>query len=317
VPALMLAAALALLLGACATPQADAVRALPPPGLRPAHEIPGVPFYAQDRDQCGPATLAMALAATGLARTPDSLRERVFVPGRAGSFSTEMLAAARREGRLAVALEPSLAAVLREVDGGHPVIVLQNLGLSFIPVWHYALVIGYDLPAGQLLLHTGPQARARMSLELFERTWARGGHWAMVVTDPPALPVSPPPDALVDAAAALERVDAAAAQRAYEAVLRRAPSHYGAWMGLGNSAYAQGDSGAAVRAFEAASRIAPDHGDAWNNLASALAARGDTGPAQAAIDRALSLGGPHRAVYEQTAAEIAQARARSTEPQRH
>jgi len=301
------AAALAavLLLAACATPQVDALRAGgPPAGLRPDHAIADVPFLAQEQEQCGPATLAMALDATGLHLTPDQLRGQVFVPGRGGSFAPEMLAAARRQGRLALALEPSLTAVLREVDADHPVIVLQNLGLAYYPVWHYALVIGYDVEADAVELHSGPQAHARMGLELFERTWARGGYWAMVATDPAALPVSATTEALLDASAALERVDPAAARRAYEALLQRAPDDFGAWMGLGNSAYALGDSAAAVTAFERARQIEPTRGDAWNNLATALTARGDLARARAAIDRALALGGAHRATYEQTAAEI-------------
>jgi len=268
-----------------------------------------VPFYAQERDQCGPATLAMALSASGPSLSPDKLSPMVFVPGRAGSLATEMLAAARRQGRLSVALDPALSAVLREVDAGNPVIVLQNLGLPIYPVWHYALVIGYDLPQDRVLMHSGPQARAVMSLELFEHTWARSGYWAMVATDPGNLPVTPPEAALLEASAALERVDPLAARRAYGALLRR-PAHsrdtgFGATMGLGNSAFAVGDTAAAAAAFEAASVLQPDSGDAWNNLASVRAAMGDREGARAAIDRALSLGGPHRAVYEQTAAEIA------------
>jgi len=120
------ALALLLLLEACATPQTDALRAgPPPPGLRLAHEIAGVPYYAQERAQCGPATLAMALSASGPAVEPAALRDLVFVPGRAGSFTAEMLAAARRQARLALTLAPSLTDLLREVDAGHPVIVLQ------------------------------------------------------------------------------------------------------------------------------------------------------------------------------------------------
>lgn len=301
-------AALALLLAACATPQADALRVAGAPaalGLRPAHEIPAVPYFAQDTDQCGPATLAMALDATGLAETPESLRGAVFVPGRSGALTPEMLAAARRHGRLAVTLEPTIGAVLREVDAGHPVIVLQNLGLSFFPVWHYALVIGYDLPGGAVVLHSGPRRRDRMDLALFERTWSRAGAWAMVAADPAHPPVTPSADALVEAAAALERVDGAAARTAYQALLQRFPAHFGAWMGLGNSAAGQGDVAAAIAAFEQATRIDPQRGDAWNNLASELLARGDIEAARSAVARALALGGPHRAVYEQTAAEIA------------
>lgn len=304
-------ASLALLLGACATPQTDALRAATPPGsalgIRAAHELAQVPFYPQQRDQCGPATLAMALSASGLTRDPDSIAANVFVPGRAGSLAPEMLAAARRQGRLAVQLPADLGSILREVDAGNPVIVFQNLGLSFYPVWHYALVIGYDIGQDQVVLHSGPQERMRMSLELFERTWRRGGSWAMVAVAPQNLPVSPTSDALVAAAAALERVDLGAARSAYEALVQRAPGNFGAWMGLGNSAFGLGDGAAAVAAFTKASELQPENADSWNNLASALLAQGSAREARAAIEHALALGGGHREIYERTAAQIERA----------
>jgi hypothetical protein len=54
-----------------------------------------------------------------------------------------MIGAARRHGRLAY-LITGPDSMFEEVAAGHPVIVLQNLGLSWYPVWHYAVVVGYD-----------------------------------------------------------------------------------------------------------------------------------------------------------------------------
>jgi hypothetical protein len=38
---------------------------------------------------------------------------------------------------------------LREVAAGNPVLVLQNLSFAWAPVWHYAVVMGYDADAAQ------------------------------------------------------------------------------------------------------------------------------------------------------------------------
>ncbi len=311
--ALALAALAAMLLAACATPQVDALHARAQPqqalGISAARRLEQVPFYAQQRAQCGPATLAMALSSAGMATDPDALGPEVFVPGRGGSLAPEMLAAARRRGALAVQLAPDIGAVLREVDAGNPVIVLQNLGLAVFPVWHYALLIGYDLDRDRVLLHSGPDPQLQMSLELFERTWARGGYWAMVAVAPQSPPRSASIEALVEAAAALERVDSAGARKAYLALTERAPQNFGAWIGLGNSAFAQGEAAAAVVAFGRAADLQPGNADAWNNLATALLEQGSLAQAQAAIERARALGGAHRDQYEQTAAQIERAQA--------
>ncbi|HET9024208.1 MAG TPA: PA2778 family cysteine peptidase, partial [Burkholderiaceae bacterium] len=191
-------------------------------------ELTQVPFFPQQEYQCGPAALAMALAADGAAVTADALVPQVYLPAREGSLQAEMLATARRHGRLAVVLPPRLDAVLAEVSAGRPVVVLQNLSLPIAPRWHYAVVVGFDLAQGNLVLRSGSTFRQVLPLAVFERTWARSGHWAMVAGAPGALPASPDDASLLAASAALERVDPRAAASAYVALAARDPGLYGA-----------------------------------------------------------------------------------------
>lgn len=292
----------ALLAAGCATPQADALRASPPVALAAPRLLAHVPFYPQDEYQCGPAALAMALAASGAPADPEALREQVYVPARQGSLQPEMLATARRHGRLAVEIPPRMDAALAEVAGGLPVIVLQNLALPVSPVWHYAVIVGFDLARGEVVLHSGRSEHLTLSLEVFERTWARSGYWAMVASAPGVLPQSVPMPALLAAAAALERVDAAAARRAYAALTARDPKLAAAWFGLGNASFAAGDYAAARDAFERSVQVAPAHADAWNNLAHTWLALQQPAEAIRAAQRAVTLGGPRLERYQQTLA---------------
>jgi tetratricopeptide (TPR) repeat protein len=296
-------ACFALLSGGCATPQVDALLRAAPPGLPASHSI-AVPYFDDKRHQCGPAALAMALDAAGDSVTPNDLVGSVFVPAREGSLPPEMLAAARRRSRLAVELDPRLDAVLSEVAAGTPVIVLQNLSLSILPIWHYAVVVGYDLPRREIVLQSGGQPAEAMSLRTFEHTWSRAQQWAIVVLPPDRLPVSQQPAQLFAAAAALERIDAAAARRAYRAITQKFPDYPQGWIGLGNTAYAQGDLQESTAAFRKATELDSGNGDGWNNLAAALAALGRSCEAAQAARRALQIGGPHLVEYQQTAAGI-------------
>ena len=117
-------------------------------------EIATVPFFAQEEYQCGPAAMAMALDRSGLRVTPAELTEKVYTASLHGSLQPALVAAARRLGRVAYVISTP-DALFREMAAGYPVIVLQNLGLSWVPVWHYAVVIGYDIPADDVLLHSG------------------------------------------------------------------------------------------------------------------------------------------------------------------
>ncbi len=294
-----LASALALLvwLAGCATPQLARLNTQPPPGLPPVAEVAALPFFAQDVDQCGPAALAMVARFAGVAVTPEQLRPQVFLPDRRGSLQLEMLATTRRQGLLAWPLPPKLEAVLRQVAAGRPVVVLQNLSLPVAPLWHYAVVTGYDLPAQTLRLHSGLQADLDLPLATFEHTWARSGHWAFVALSPGQVPADAEPQAWLQAAAATERVRPDAAGQAYEAATRTWPGEARAWLGLGNVRYGEGRLDQAGEAFEAATRADPALADAWNNLAQLRLAQQRRSEAAEAIDRAVALGGPHLARY--------------------
>ncbi len=296
---------IALLLAGCATPpQTAGLAAHAPAGLPRQALLANVRFFPQQQYQCGPAALAMMLDASGLATTPDALQPQVYLPAREGSLQPEMLATARRHGRLAVVLPPRLDALLTEIADGRPVLVLQNLSLPIAPMWHYAVAIGYDLDRGEIALHSGVTEQQWLPFDVFERTWARGGHWAMVATAPANLPRTPAPDALLAAALALERVDAKAAVAAYRALTERAPGLSLAWIGLGNTAFAAGDPAQAASAFERATALDPRSADAWNNLANALAALGRRAEALAAAQRAVALGGPRLERYRDTLSAI-------------
>ena len=113
-----------VLVGACATPQADRLLASPP-DVPPRVLLEEVPFHSQEQDQCGPASLAMVLNWSGDGVTPEELSPQVYTPGRGGSLRTGLVAAARRHSRVSYPIR-KLDALLMEVAAGSPVVVLQN-----------------------------------------------------------------------------------------------------------------------------------------------------------------------------------------------
>jgi tetratricopeptide (TPR) repeat protein len=285
------AALAALLLSGCAAlftpPQTAALLAQAPHGLPVRAERSETPFFAQARDHCGPAALAMALADIGLPADPDRLADAVFLPSRGGSLQLEMLGGARRQGAVATRLPRELQALLREVAAGHAVIVLQNLGLDLIPRWHYAVVVGYDLAARELILRSGSTERATLPLRTFEYTWARAGHWAIAVLPPDRLPATATEADALEAALGFERAaPPARAALAWRTLLARWPGNLLAGIGLGNTLNAAGDAAGARAAFQA---VAEKHDSAvaWNNLARLRLAAGDRAGARAAAESAL------------------------------
>lgn len=278
-----------LLAAGCATVQLDGIRQ-DPHGLLQQTRLAGVPFVAQPRNYCGPASLLMMLAWAGDDTVSlDALAAQVYTPGRQGSFQADMLAAARRHGKLAVPVH-TLRTLLQELDAGHPVLILQNLGLSWYPKWHYAVATGYDLRREVLFLHSGAQAHDALSLDTFERTWERGNHWALLVLPTDTLPAAAAEGDVTEAAAGLEQAGhRQAAEQVYRRIVARWPRSLEGRIGLANTRYAAQDLPGAILELQAAVAAHPDAAPAWHNLAVALHENGEPAAARHAAHQALQL----------------------------
>jgi len=295
-----------LLLTACVAPQTRVTgMAAGDRDLPRQVELTAVPFFPQQSHQCGPAALATVLKDAGVTVTPQALVPQVYLPERKGSLQADMLAAGRRYGMVPYRLAPALVDVLDEVAGGVPVLVLQNLGFDWIPMWHYAVVVGYDLDQGEIVLRSGRERRARMSLSTFERTWGRADFWSVVVLPPQRLPRTAREGPYVAAVVALEDAgQTAAARLGYQTALQRWPDNLAARIGVGNTYYNEGDLNGAVQAFREASLRHPESADAFNNLAQVLGDLGEFEAARTAAYTAVRLGGPRSVVYRETLRQI-------------
>lgn len=280
---------MAALLGGCASmvPQTMGLRHAWPEGVAVRTEIAEVPFFPQEDYQCGPAALATSLVHVGVKVTPEDLVKQVYIPERQGSLQAEMLATPRQYGRVAYQLEPRFADLVREVAAGHPVIILQDIGLGIFTKWHYAVVVGYDYPAGELYLRSGEKKREAMPFTMLEYTWKKSNYWAMLALPPGELPTTATEATYLPAVAAMERVaDKRATLQAYAAALERWPDSLGASVGLANQQHALGNLKDAEAVLRRAAARHPDSVVVLNNLAQTLSDEGHHAEALSLIDRA-------------------------------
>ena len=274
-----------------------------PEGLPKHMELAEVPFFPQDEYQCGPAALATVLASYGVNITPEVLVPEVYLPERKGSLQVEMLAAARRHGLISYQIAPSLDALMREVAGGNPVIILQNLGI--FNAWHYAVAVGWDYDDGMLILRSGEDRRKEMRFPFNELAWMRSGYWAMVAVPPERMPTTAEEERWLAAIAAFERVGPPARARiAYAKFLERWPGNTAASIGLANTLHSMGNLKEAEGVLREAARQAPESVIVLNNLAQTLSDQGRDEEALPIIERAVAAGGPFSQAVRETREEI-------------
>lgn len=279
-----LALSLLILFGGCATKR----------NLAKKYSIDGdanlaVSFIKQAAYQCGPASLAMVLNFRDQATTADEISSKVFTPGKKGSYQSDMVAAVRRYGLLAVEVS-NLKDLLTEIHSGNPVLILQNLGLSWFPKWHYAVVKGYDLKNDEIILHSGPMADMKMSLFSFENTWEKAKRWGLVIVKPGQIPVTVSESDMLRAVVQLEQMQFSGdAVVSYRAILKKWPGSFGAQMGLGNVYYNQQDYKSSALILGEVTKNFPESALAWHNYAWALKASNNLRDARLAAQKALNM----------------------------
>lgn len=224
------------------------------------------PYIEQKVGHCGPATLAMAIAATGRPYKVDEITSQVYSPLAQGTLQETMIAAARRQGYLAIPIS-GYSSLLKELEAGHVVIVFENLGVDWLPQWHYSLVTGYDLQNKNLIMHTGPNPNQFMDMAEFELSWRLTNYWGLVVLPPGEVSASADEITHLQAAAALEKMDNLEdAKNAYLGILSHWPQSVIAHIGLGNVYYSLKQYKKSIQHLKTAVKINPASIEARHNL---------------------------------------------------
>lgn len=180
--ALLLGGAL-FVFGGCASGTGPVARPAGDAGRSPASAsfvIPGVPFLPQEEETCGPSSLAMLLRFYETGATVGELVRETRTPGLAGTFITDLAAAARRRG-FSAEIEPlDLPRLEKRIRTGTPVILLVDLGAWVLSRPHYLLA--YGVTADGIVAHSGRTAGKVIPFGTLDAQWAKMGRLALVVT---------------------------------------------------------------------------------------------------------------------------------------
>jgi len=140
-----------------------------------------VPFFPDDTDQCGPATLASLLTYWGIPSELPALKAEMYSPRLRGTLPIDFLLAAQARGLQTEGSSGTLERLKAELDAHHPVVVLLNLGWVVFPQGHYVVITGYDERQQGVYMHSGLARNLFVPYARFFSYWGKTGRWMLRV----------------------------------------------------------------------------------------------------------------------------------------
>lgn len=147
-----------------------------------------VPFFAQSKDGCGSASIAMVMTywskkegrAVPSAADQQTIQAALLHPSEAGIRSSDMQRYFQSSGYDAFAFEGTWDDLRHHLELGRPLIVGLQASGPLEPL-HYAVVVGMDWDRGYLFLNDPAQQKMlRISRQGFESEWRPVHHWTLL-----------------------------------------------------------------------------------------------------------------------------------------
>ncbi len=142
--------------------------------------IENVPFYPQEKYQCGPASLAGVLKYWGIKVSPDEIAAEIFSRGAGGTLNIDLVLYAKRKGLKADQYAGHLDDLKKNVRDGFPLIVLVDEGFWNYQQNHFMVVIGYDHEG--VIVNSGIEAHKGIPWKRFLKTWGKAQFWTLKIT---------------------------------------------------------------------------------------------------------------------------------------
>ena len=141
--------------------------------------IEGVPFYPQERYQCGPASLAAVLNYWGVKVSPEEIASEIYSKTAKGTLDIDMITYVLAKGLEAEIFAGGMKDITRSIDEGYPLIVLVDYGFWVYQQNHFMVVVGYD--SNGVIVNSGSERLKFILSGDFLKLWEKTNFWTLSV----------------------------------------------------------------------------------------------------------------------------------------
>lgn len=142
--------------------------------------IANVPFFPQEKYQCGPAALAGVLNFWGEKISPEDIAQEIYSPTAKGTLNLDLLFYAQKRGLQAQQYQGSLEDLKKNISGGIPLILQVDFGFLVYEQTHFLVVVGYNSQG--VIVNSGVEKGKFIPTSSFLRIWAKTKYWTLRIT---------------------------------------------------------------------------------------------------------------------------------------
>ncbi|MBI4745195.1 MAG: C39 family peptidase [Deltaproteobacteria bacterium] len=150
--------------------------------------INDVPFFPQEDNYCGPATMASVLNYRGYEVSLEEVASKVFTPKLKGSVTVDMLNYAKGIGFYAAWYKGSIQNLRKEIDNRRPLILYLDFGYKLFPAGHpifpsghYVVAVGYDDKKEGIIAYSGKDKDLFIPYNKLIKSWGKTGFWTLLI----------------------------------------------------------------------------------------------------------------------------------------
>ena len=144
-----------------------------------ARLIRDVPFFPQEKFQCGPAAMASVLNYRGIRITPEEIAHDIYSESARGTLNIDMVFFAERKGMRATQYSGNLADLKKNINASNPLIVLVDYGFLNYRKDHFMVIVGYD--DDNVIAHSGKHSFMPVPNDEFLKIWKKTKYWTLLV----------------------------------------------------------------------------------------------------------------------------------------
>lgn len=144
--------------------------------------IAGVPFYPQDEQMCGPASVASVLGYYGRPTLLEEASDDLHNHKIKGTLPVDLYIYAKDKGFDASYYKGGLDDLREKLSSRRPLILFLNLGYDAYPVGHYIVAVGYNDTLGAVVAHSGMDAEDVLTYNELTEAWSKTGYSTLLIT---------------------------------------------------------------------------------------------------------------------------------------